>query len=78
MDNWVELLCTYDEIEAQIVKDVIESEGIEVVCRNLKISPYPVNIGRIGEVRLLVKADDLQKSQDILKIMQDDKEEGLK
>lgn len=74
MNDWVELLCTYDETEAQIVKDIIESEGIEVVCKSLKISPYPVNIGRIGEVRLLVKAGDLQNSQDILKIMQGDKE----
>ena len=78
MDDWVELLCTYDETESQIVKDIIESEGIEVVCKSLKISPYPVNIGRIGEVRLLVKADDLHKSQSILKIMQDDQGEDLK
>ena len=78
MNDWVELLCTYDETEAQIVKDIIESEGIEVVCKSLKISPYPVNIGRIGEVRLLVKAGDLQKSQGILKIMQDNQEEDLK
>ena len=78
MEDWIELLCTYDETEAQIVKGIIESEGIEVVCKSLKISPYPVNIGRIGEVRLLVKAGDLQKSQDIIKIMQDNQEEGLK
>lgn len=76
MEDWIELLCTYDETEAQIVKDIIESEGIEVVCKNLKISPYPVNIGKIGEVRLLVKAGDLQKAQGILKIMQDNQEEG--
>lgn len=78
MNDWVELLCTYDETEAQIVQDIVESEGIEVVCKSLKISPYPVNIGRIGEVRLLVKAGDLQKSQDIIKIMQDNQEEDLK
>jgi len=29
MDEWVELLVTYDEIEAQIVKNILEAEGIQ-------------------------------------------------
>jgi len=68
-DEWVEVFVTYDEIEAQIVKDVFESEGITAVTRSMKVSPYPVNIGRMGEVRLLVRADDVEKAKDILKIM---------
>jgi hypothetical protein len=69
MSEWVELICTYDETEAQIIKDVLESDNIEVVLRSMKISPYPVSFGRLGEVKLLVKNDDINNARRVLKIM---------
>lgn len=78
MDDWVELLVTYDETEVQIVKNILEGEGIQVVIKSLKVRPYPVSIGKIGEVRLLVKKESLDKAKEILKIMEgkpDDREE---
>ncbi len=66
MKEWIELLLTYDEVEAHIVKDVLESESIKVVIESLKISPYPVNIGRIGEVRVLVKNKDQERAMKLL------------
>jgi hypothetical protein len=69
MDKWVELLVTYDEIEAQIVKKLLETEGIQVVLNSLKVRPYPVSIGRMGEVRLLVRKEDLDKAEEIIKAM---------
>ena len=71
MSDWVEILFTYDETEARIVKDVLEAENIEVNFRSLKITPYPVSIGRMGEVRLLVKSEDFENAKNILKIMSD-------
>lgn len=71
MSDWVEFLVTYDETEAQIVKDILDAEDIPVVMNSLKVRPYPVNIGRMGEVRLLVREEDMKKAQDVLKIMQD-------
>ncbi len=71
MDEWVELLVTYDEIEAQIVKNILEAEGIQVVLNSLKVRPYPVSVGKMGEVRLLVKKENLEKARDIIKIMKD-------
>ncbi len=76
MDEWTELLFTYDEVEADIVKDLLEAEDIQVVVRSLKISPYPVSIGRMGEIRLLVREDDLRKAKEVLKAMQDSPENG--
>jgi hypothetical protein len=73
MSDWVEILFTYDETDAQMIKDVLESENIEVSCRSLKITPYPVNIGRMGEVRLLVKSEDLESAKNILRVMSDTK-----
>jgi hypothetical protein len=74
MNEWVELLFTYDEIEAEIVKDLLEAENIQVVVQSLKISPYPVSIGRMGEIRLLVKSEDLEKAREILSVMEQGKE----
>ncbi len=58
MDKWVVVFVTYDALEAEMLKDLIESGGIDVVLRSSKVTPYPVNIGRMGEVTLLVKEED--------------------
>lgn len=71
MTEWVPLLTTYDETEAQIVKNLLALENIEVVMDSAKVRPYPVNIGKIGEIRLLVKKEDLEKTREILDIMDD-------
>ena len=67
MNEWIELLLTYDEVEAHIIKDVLESENIQVQIDSLKISPYPVSIGRMGEVRVFVKRIDEKRAAQILK-----------
>ena len=69
MDEWIELLNTGDEIEAEIVKDILESENVQVVVKSLKISPYPVTIGEMGEIKLLVRNEDLEKANRILDAM---------
>lgn len=71
MDNWVEIIDTNDEIEAQIVKNILEAENIQVVMNSMKIRPYPVSIGRLGEVRLLVRAKDIEKARDVIKAMKE-------
>ncbi len=74
----MELLVTYDEVEAQIVKKLLETEGIQVVLNSLKVRPYPVSIGRMGEVRLLVRKEDLDKAEEIIKAMENTSENKTK
>ncbi len=74
MNEWVELLLTYDEIEAEIVKDLLEAEDIQVVVQSSKISPYPVSIGRMGEIRLMVRAEELEMAREVLAVMEQGKE----
>lgn len=64
---WVVLLVTYDGLEAEMVRDVLEAGGIEAVIRSSKVSPYPVNVGRMGEVKVLVKESDRQAAEQILR-----------
>jgi hypothetical protein len=65
--EWVEILITYDPLEAEMIKDLLESGGIPVVLRSSKISPYPVNIGKIGEIKVLVKKEDQEAAEEVLR-----------
>jgi len=65
--EWTELLVTYDEIEAEMIKDLLESGGIPVKIRSSKVTPYPVNIGKMGEIRILVKEDDLEAAKAVIR-----------
>ena len=61
--EWTELVVTDNEIEAEMIKDLLESGGIPVVIRSSKVSPYPVSIGKMGEVKVLVKKTDLEAAK---------------
>lgn len=74
MTDWVELLVTYDETEVQIIKNILDSEGIDTVINSLKIRPYPVSIGKIGEIRVLVPKDRLSDAEKLLNIMKENPE----
>lgn len=65
-EEWVELLITCDPIEAEIIKDLLESGGIPIVLRSSKITPYPVNIGKIGEVKVYVRKEDKETAERVI------------
>lgn len=67
MAEWSELLVTYDDIEAEIIKDILESGGIPVVIKSSKVTPYPVNIGKMGEIKILVMEDDLEAAKAVIR-----------
>jgi hypothetical protein len=66
-NDWVEILITFDQLEAEMIKDVLESGGIPVVLRSSKVSPYPVNIGKIGEIKVLVRKEDREAAEEFLR-----------
>jgi len=66
-EDWVQILVTYDSLEAEIIKDLLESGGIPVVLRSSKVSPYPVNIGKMGEIKVLVRKEDKETAEDVIK-----------
>ena len=71
-EEWVEIFVTYDAVEADIIKNLLESGGISVVLRSSKVSPYPVNIGKMGEVKILVKAEDKDSAEKIIRGEEDE------
>jgi hypothetical protein len=65
--DWITLLVTDDPLEAEMIKDLLESGGIPVVLRSSKVTPYPVNIGKIGEIKILVRNKDKEQAEEVLK-----------
>lgn len=65
-EQWVEVFVTYDNLEAEIIKDLLESGGVPVVLRSSKVTPYPVNIGRMGEIKILVKKRDEETAKGVI------------
>ena len=70
--QWSEIFSSSDPVETEIVRDLLESSGIEVVVDSARISPYPVNIGDMSLTRLLVMDEDTEKANDMLKGMIDE------
>lgn len=66
-NDWIVVHITYDSIEAEIIKDLLSSGGIKVVLRSSKISPYPVNIGKIGEIRIMVRKEDKEIAEELIR-----------
>lgn len=66
-EDWVEIFVTYNPVEAEIIKDILESGDIQVVIRSSKVSPYPVNIGKIGEIKILVRKGDKEIAERVIK-----------
>ena len=64
--GWVEVFITYDYFEAEMIKDLLESGGMPVILRSSKVAPYPVNIGRMGEVRILVREEDKDTAKKVI------------
>lgn len=65
-DEFVEVLITYDRIEAEMIKGLLESGGVDTVLRSSKVSPYPVNVGKIGEIKLLVRKSDREIAEKVI------------
>jgi len=64
--GWVEIFITYDSIEAEMIKGLLESGGIPVILRSSKVAPYPVNIGRMGEIKILVREEDKDTAKKVI------------
>ena len=52
-----------------MIKDLLESGGIETLLRSAKVRPYPVNMGKMGEVKILVQEEDLTEARELIDAM---------
>ncbi|MEW6054271.1 MAG: DUF2007 domain-containing protein [Nitrospirota bacterium] len=77
-EQWVEIFVTYDHLEAEMIRDLLESGGIPVILRSAKVSPYPVNIGKMGEIKVLVRESDEETAQSVIGQNYDDNADNVR
>lgn len=65
-EEWVEVFVTTDPLEAEMIKDLLESGDIPVALRSAKVRPYPVNIGKMGEIKILVRQSDREIARQVI------------
>ncbi len=71
-EEWITLRITHDQLEAEMIKDLLESGDIPVVLRSAKVSPYPVNVGKMGEIKVLIRATDKDAAEEVLTKFRED------
>ncbi len=68
--DWVLVYTSFDELDVEMIKDNLESAGIEVTVFSQKDRSFPVP-GDLSPIKLLVRKSDLQSSlnfiEDLLK-----------
>ena len=67
MENWVSVFTTTRELEAGIVKDLLDEAGIPAVILNQKDSSYQT----FGDISVMVSRDDREKAEQVIKAYND-------
>ncbi len=75
-EKWTVAYITYDAIEAEMIKDLLESGGIDAVIRSAKVSPFPVNVGKMGEVKIFVREEDKDTAVEMIERFREQDSEG--
>lgn len=66
MDNWDIAETVGTEEEASLVAGFLEAEGIACEIESLLFHQEPTTFGRLGEVRILVHAGDVERSRGLI------------
>ena len=70
IENWVTLTIPKNPMEAEIIKGKLKSEGIPVLLKKEAIGRiYGITTDGLGEVKVLVPKDLVEKAREILKIV---------
>ena len=58
----MEIYATYDLLEAEQIRGILDQKGILTKIRDLGISPYPLTIGAFNEKRIIVLETDKKEA----------------
>lgn len=66
-EEFVELAKVQGDFEAQVLRGLLESEGIDVIVKaGLVQTIHPITVDGLGEVRLCVRDRDLSRATELL------------
>ena len=69
--TWIEIASASSEDEANLLKGFLDNEGIPAQIENVKFHMEPVNVGKMGEIRIFVSEEDEQRALDLLRKRED-------
>ena len=65
--NLVEVWRTHGEVEAQVIRSLLESNGIKAILSGEALRfVYGFTLDGLAEVRILVKSEDAKNARDII------------
>jgi len=65
--NLREIYFSYDVLEADLIKGLLEENGIPCFIRDMTISPYPLTIGKFAEKRIAVDENDAEEAVQLIR-----------
>jgi len=65
-ENWTEVTTVADDVEADLIRGFLESEGIEAQIDNRKFHMEPVNFGDLTGIRVLARPEDVERAKGLL------------
>ena len=71
-EGWIELLASNNEYEARLIIGLLESNGVKARLKSFRVSQFPFDIGHIGELKVMVRPNDLDEANKILKNVEKD------
>src|SRR6476646_11749703 len=67
MGDLVVIFRTQSDVEASIVRGLLEANGIpSVVASDVPHNVFPLNVAELGEVRVSVRSDDAEEARHII------------
>jgi hypothetical protein len=76
-ERLVELAKVQGDFEAQVLKGMLESEGIEVAIRTgVAPSILPFTVDGLGQVKLFVKESDLEAARAVMRENEEREKDG--
>jgi Putative prokaryotic signal transducing protein len=76
IERWIDVYTTYDESEAAIIQGFLENEGIPCRIESSKVPQFPVSVGKIGEIKILVHPEDFAKAGKVMEAARAEGPEG--
>ena len=70
--TWIEIATAPSSDEAQLIQGFLEAEDIDAQIEHAEASILPSNMGRLGDVRVYVRADDEDRAIHLLRERQEE------
>lgn len=64
--EWMEIYTATSEYEANIIKGLLEVEGVFCLLKSFRVTQFPFDIGHLSEIKILVPQIEVERGKQIL------------